>query len=128
MIEIFLNFPVMDMNRNVLLWRPETATEENIARMNAFWGDDSWRTIAYRKERTLFGVQEEKQPNEVIAPAFQERLQKVAGFKYVPEPAPMRNSVGAIVYYLFFAAQQQTAGKVVAEIFDKYRKEGKLHG
>src|SRR5258708_13379435 len=43
-IEIFLNFPVMDMNMNVLLWRPEGVTEDNIARMNAFCGDDSWRT------------------------------------------------------------------------------------
>jgi len=127
-IEIFLNFPVMDMNRNILLWRPESAARENIARMNAFWGDDSWREIAYRKERTLFGEQEEKQPNEVIAEAFRERLKNIGMFKYVPEPAPMRNSVGAVVYYLFFAAQQQTASKVLTEILDKYRKEGRLHG
>lgn len=31
----------------------------------------------------------EKQPNDVIAEAFKERLKKVAGFKYVPEPVPI---------------------------------------
>src|SRR5205814_1506237 len=79
-IEIFLNFPVMDMNMNVLWWHPEAASQENIARMNNFWGDDSWRQAAYRKQETLFGPEDEKQPNEVIAAAFRERLQKGAGF------------------------------------------------
>jgi three-Cys-motif partner protein len=127
-IEIFLNFPVMDMNMNVLLWRPESATAENISRMNYFWGDDSWRAIAYKSEETLFGPKEEKQPNEVIAAAFKKRLQEIAGFKHVSEPAPMRNSTGAVVYYLFFAAHQQTADKIVTQILGKYRKEGKLRG
>lgn len=127
-IEIFLNFPVMDMNMNVLLWRPEDATQENVARMNNFWGDESWREAAYRKEQTLFEVTDEKQPNEVIAAAFRERLQKVAGFKYVPEPAPMRNSMGAVVYYLYFAAQVHTADHIVTDILNNYRKQGRLRG
>lgn len=116
----------MDMNRNVFLWRSEDASQKNVERMNAFWGDESWRTAAYRTDTTLFG-EEEKQSNEVIAAAFRERLRQ-AGFKYVPEPAPMRNSVGAIVYYLFFAAHQQTANKILSEIFGRYRKEGRLYG
>lgn len=126
-IEIFLNFPVMDMNMNVLLWRPEVASQDNVARMNTFWGDDSWRSAAYSPEDTLFGPQEEKQPNKAIAAAFRQRLAK-AGFKYVPEPAPMRNSKGAVVYYLFFAAHQETADKILRQIFDKYREEGRLRG
>jgi three-Cys-motif partner protein len=96
--------------------------------MNNFWGDESWREAAYRKEQTLFGFQDEKQPNEVIAAAFQERLKKVAGFKYAPQPAPMRNSTGAVVYYLFFAAQQPAADNIVSGILNNYRKLGKLHG
>jgi three-Cys-motif partner protein len=127
-IEIFLNFPVMDMNMNVLWWRPDSAPAENISRMNDFWGDDSWRNAAYKNELTLFGLQEEKQPNEVIAAAFKKRLKEVAGFKHVSEPAPMRNSTGAVVYYLFFAAHQQTADRIVTEILEKYRREGKLRG
>lgn len=127
-IEIFLNFPVMDMNMNVLLWHPERANSESVERMNKFWGDDSWRGAAYRMQNTLFGLQEEKQPNEAIADAFRERLREVARFKYVPEPAPMRNSTGAVVYYLFFAAQERTADKILKQILDRYRQEGKLRG
>jgi len=125
-IEIFLNFPVLDMNRNVL-WRREGASQEKIGQMNDFWGDESWHDIAYRTDTNLFG-EPEKQPNEVIAEAFRERLQTVAGFAYVPDPAPMRNSKDAIVYYLFFAAQQPAANKIVTDIFAAYRKRGVLHG
>ena len=70
----------------------------------------------------------EKQTNEAIAESFRERLQKVAGFKHVPEPAPMRNSKGAVLYYLFFAAQQPAAEKIVKDIFSAYRRRGMLHG
>jgi three-Cys-motif partner protein len=77
----------------------------------------------------LFGdLETEKQSNKVIAEAFRERLRTVAGFRYVPEPAPMRNSVNAIVYYLFFAAHQPAADKIVTDILDAYRKRGLLRG
>ena len=125
-IEIFLNFPVMDMNRNVL-WRSGNAPPESVARMNAFWGDESWREAVYRSDTTLFG-EPEKQPNEAVVNAFRVRLKKVAGFDYVPEPAPMRNSNRAVVYYLFFAAQERTAARIVTQILGRYRKEGRLRG
>jgi len=117
-IEIFLNFPVHDMNRNVLWWNPEGTDPDDVARMNKFWGDESWRTAAYSGEYHLFGEME-KQSNEVIAEAFRKRLKEVAGFKYVPEPVAMKNSTGATVYYLFFAAQQQLAEKIARDIFKR---------
>ena len=45
-IEIFLNFPVMDMNMNVLWRDPDKVRSEQALRMDAFWGDDSWRKAA----------------------------------------------------------------------------------
>lgn len=63
----------------------------------------------------------EKEPNGIIAEAFRKRLSEVAGFQHVPEPLPMRNSVGAIVYYLFFASPNKTAAKIASSIFSKYR-------
>ena len=45
----------------------------------------------------------------------------MAGFKHAPEPLPMRNSKGNIVYYLSFASQNTTGGKIVNETFRKYR-------
>jgi three-Cys-motif partner protein len=123
-IEIFLNFPMLDMNRNVFR---EGASAEKIAQMNAFWGDESWKDIAFRSDGNLFG-EPEKQPNEAIAEAFRQRLKTVAGFKYVPKPAPMRNSKNSTLYYLFFAAHQSTANKIMSSILDAYRREGVLVG
>jgi hypothetical protein len=37
-IEIFLNFPVMDMNRNVLLTNIDETSIEHAARMDGFLG------------------------------------------------------------------------------------------
>lgn len=126
-IEIFLNFPVMDMNMNVLWSNPNKVDPVQESRMTSFWGDESWKDAAYRKVETLFGdVEEEKisNTNEKVAFAFRERLKKVAGFGYVPEPIPMRNTRGAIVYYLFFATPNKTAHKIVVAIMDKYRNKG----
>jgi three-Cys-motif partner protein len=122
-IEIFLNFPVMDMNRNVLWRDDEKADPIQKERMRRFWGDDSWHKDAYSNEWNLFGYSE-KRSNEDIAAAFHERLKDVAGFKSVPDPIPMRNSKGAIVYYLFFAAHQPVAADIVTYIFSKYKNAG----
>lgn len=122
-IEIFLNFPVMDMNMNVLWHNPEKVSPKQIERMNAFWGDESWRKAAYDTSGNLFGF-EEKLGNRAIVEAYQERLKKAAGFRYVPDPIPMRNSTGATVYYLFFASQKPVARKIVSDIFGKYRNRG----
>ena len=121
-IDMFLNFPVMDMNRNVLWRNPDKVSIEQLARMTSFWGGD-WKEAAYTTERSLFG-EPEKESNDAIAAAFGRRLQKIAGFKNVPAPLPMRNSKGATVYYLFFASQVGVAEKIVMDIFAKYRNRG----
>jgi len=122
-IEIFINFPIMDINRNALWKNPERVAESNTKRMSAFWGDDSWRSIAYSTERNLFG-EPEKEDNITIVNAYRERLKSTAGFSYVPEPIPMRNTKGAEVYYLFFASHKAAAAHIIRDIFNKYRKRG----
>ncbi len=119
-IEIFLNFPVMDMNMNVFWANPERVTVASQRRMTRFWGDETWREAIYEPVQGLFGPMEEKNSIECVADAFQERLKKVAGFKYVPKPMPMRNSKGAIVYFLFFAAHNPVAADIVEYIFNEY--------
>jgi three-Cys-motif partner protein len=123
-LDVFLNFPVQDMNRNVFWHDPEDVDEGDIRRMNRFWGDESWRNVVYETKRNLFGWPE-KEPNEVIAEAFRQRLKDVAGFDQVPEPLPMKNSKGASVYYLFFASQNKTAEKIARQVFAKYRRQGR---
>lgn len=123
-IEVFLNFMVMDMNMNVLKHDRSKVREDQIARMNTFWGDDSWQNAAYTSSPGLFGDIESKNTNSDLAEAFRKRLKDVAGFACVPEPIPMRNTSGAIVYYLFFASANKTGEKIVKDIFDKYRNMG----
>jgi three-Cys-motif partner protein len=122
-LDIFLNFPVMGINRNVLMRDPENAGNAQKARFTAVWGDNSWPDVAYGSD--LFG-NPDKQSNETIAEAFRVRLKEVAGFAKVPKPIPMRNSKGAIVYYLFFASQKGAAEHIVLDIFEKYRNRGAL--
>jgi len=120
-IEIFYNFMIMDANMNVFWRNPGKVKQSQIARMNAVWGDETWREAAYRREKGLFGDVEEKGSNERVIAAFRKRLHEVAEFKYVPNPIPMKNTSGAVVYYLFFASQNEKGGKIVSEIFEKYR-------
>jgi len=124
-IDMFLNFPVMDMNRNVLWLNPEGVDHAHILRMNIYWGEESWKEAAYRPTPNLWGeIVGIKEDNRTIALAFKERLTKIAGFKYVSKPMPMRNSKGAIVYYLFFASQQKVADDIIGYIFNKYQQFG----
>jgi three-Cys-motif partner protein len=120
-IEIFLNFMVMDVNMNVLKHDRTKVRADQEARMTGFWGDDSWKGVAYSKTPGLFGDVEEKSTNEALAAAFRDRLKGVAGFDFVPDPLPMRNSTGATVYYLYFASPNKTGGKIVNDIFAKHR-------
>ncbi len=125
-VEIFLNFMVMDMNMNVLLTDPDKAVPAQVARMNRFWGDESWREAVYEEDRQghLFGAREivkVEDANEKIAAAYRRRLIEVAGFKFAPRPLRFVNSTGATIYYLFFASPDPTGNKIVQDIFNKYR-------
>jgi three-Cys-motif partner protein len=127
-IEIFLNFPILDMNRNVFRKNQNKVSDSQINRMNIFWGDESWREVVYKpsSQLTLFGEQEfDKSTNEKIAEAYRKRLKDVAGFAYVPQPIPMKNTVNSVLYYLFFATHKPVAKEIVNYIFNKYRNKDK---
>jgi three-Cys-motif partner protein len=123
-VDMFLNFPVMDINRNAIWRQPEKAPKDEIERMNKFWGDDSWRGVAYidSLQQDFFSAPDKvKQSNDAIATAFRDRLKKAAGFNFVPDPLPMRNTKNAVVYYLFLASPKAVAQKIITDIFDKHR-------
>jgi three-Cys-motif partner protein len=126
-IDIFLNFPVMDMNRNAIWRNIDKAPKEGIERMNRFWGDEMWRKAAYAEsaQTNMFFSEPEllKQDNDAIVKAFQIRLREVAGFQFVPDPLPMRNGNNAVVYYLFFASQKPVAKNIIEDIFRKYQRK-----
>jgi three-Cys-motif partner protein len=122
-VDMFLNFPVMDMNRNAIWRNPAAVPQDGLDRMDRFWGEGSWRAAAYAEQPQgdFFGTPVIKQGNDAIVAAFQERLRTVAGFQFVPDPLPMKNSMNAVVYYLFFASQKPVAKKIIDDIFKKYR-------
>ena len=124
-IEVFINFPIMDINRNVKRPHVDQVTPENIRRMDAFWGDRSWHDALYQPspqmDLGLVESEKDKQSNDTLAEAYRLRLQEVAHFAHVPPPIPMRNSKGNTVYYLFFASPNKTANRIVSDIFAKYR-------
>jgi len=126
-IEILLNFPLMDMNRNVLHKDLLSADLEQIERMDIFCGSNEWQEILYEKDKqmSLFGdTYKVKVVNSNIklgAWFKKERLEKAAGFKFVPEPVLMRNSKGGPLFFLFFASHNETGKKIVNGIINKYR-------
>jgi three-Cys-motif partner protein len=123
-VDLFLNFPVMDMNRNAIWRDPAKVPPDGVQRMTRFWGDESWKTVVYAEslQQNLFSPPDlVKQDNETVVNAFRDRLKKVAGFDYVAEPLAMRNQNNAIVYYLIFASPKPVAEKIIRDIFKKYK-------
>jgi three-Cys-motif partner protein len=120
-IDIFLNFPIHDINRNVLVRDPSEMDPRQVKRMDDFWGDNSWRKAAYATDANLFGFEEKVCTNDELAAAFRQHLIEGAGFAHVPEPVYMRNSKQAGLYYLFFASHKPVAENIVEDIFRNYR-------
>lgn len=123
-VDIFLNFSIMDANRNVLFEDLSMAKQEDIGRMSTFWGDTNWKELIYKEEKDLFGEARQIKVDNFkrLALGFRERLRKVAGFKHVPEPVLMRNTKNGPLYYLYFASQQDVANNIINDIFNKYRR------
>lgn len=120
-IELFLNFMIMDINRNALRRNPDKSIQSKIDQLTRLWGDETWFDAAYDSSGNLFG-DPEKVSNEQFEFAWRERLKTKAGFKYVSEPMPMKTKTKSIIYYLYFASQKPVAAGIVEDIFEKYRK------
>ena len=90
--------------------------------MTRLWGDKTWLDAGYDQVKTLFHDSVPvKVPNERFAEAFRERLEKKAGFKFVPKPMPMKTKSNSVIYYLYFASQKEAGMDIVSDIFSKYR-------
>jgi len=120
-VELFLNFMIMDINRNALRRNRDKAIQSKIGQLTRLWGDETWEDAAFSSEGKLFD-DPEKVSNEQFEAAWRERLKKKAGFKFVSKPMPMKTKTNSVIYYLYFAAQKPVAAGIVDDIFDKYRK------
>ena len=125
-IEIFMNFMIMDVNRNAMRKDPDTSVASKVAQMTRLWGDETWLDAGYDKIPTLWETEvRQKVSNDRFAEAFRQRLIKKAGFKFVPKPMPMKTKTNSVIYYLYFAGHKTAASNIVTDIFNKYRtKQG----
>ena len=124
-LEIFLNFPVMALNRTALPNDPYALTDAQIERMNRFWGSIEWRGNIYEEVQTLFGPREVKIQNTTgrrLGQLFKKRLEEV--FPCVTEPLVMTNSKNAPLYCLIFAGHKPKATEIVQGIFQRYERLG----
>jgi three-Cys-motif partner protein len=123
-VEIFMNFMIMDINRNALRKNPDKSIARKVAQMTRLWGDESWKEAGYDQIPTLFDeLVPHKVSNERFAEAFRHRLEMKAGFKFVPEPMPMKTKNNSVIYYLYFASQKEAGMDIVNDIFNKYRTQ-----
>jgi len=125
-LEIFLNFPVMALNRTVLPNDPNALTQAQIERMNRFWGSTDWRDDIYEEVPTLFGpvpMKIRSTTGERLGRLFKNRLEEV--FPYVTEPLLMTNSKNAPLYCLMLAGHNEVGAKIVQEIFGRYKRLGR---
>jgi three-Cys-motif partner protein len=126
-LEIFLNFPLMAINRSVLVKNGYKLTDPKIQRMNRFWGTTEWREEVYKTEPTLFPFQQDikKTPraSKKIAALFKARLNEV--FSEVTDPVVMTNSTNVPLYCLIFAGHTPLGKRIAQDIFKHYEKLGK---
>lgn len=126
-IEVFVNFMIMDVNRNCALVREGRAAPKDVARLNRAWGSDEWQELFYRRSYNvdLFGEPVAGRKSitpDAIAEAYRERL-RAAGFKYVPQPVAMRNSAGAPLYYLYFASNHAKGNEIGSAVLRQFRAQ-----
>jgi three-Cys-motif partner protein len=94
-IEIFRNFPVMDINRNVFWTDHEKVDPVQRDRMDSFWGDLSWHQAAYEVSQLgLFGDRPEKTSNEACREDLGKHLGSSRILKEITGVGPSRQSRG----------------------------------
>ncbi len=121
-VEILLNWPIHDINRNAAWRDPSRLPPDRVERMRRFWGDDTWREAAYAKQPGLFGGEPgyHKLPYGEIVRAYCERLRSIAEFPYVVDPLLVRTPTRQPLYYLVFASHNDTGAKIARAVFKKH--------
>jgi len=121
-LEIFLNFPVMAINRSVLMNDPNKIDKIKIERMNKLWGSDQWMGDIYKETPDLFERRIEKvsQTGKSLGALYKKRLEEL--FPHVTFPLLMRNSVNAPLYCLIFAGHNAMGKKIADIIFKNFEK------
>jgi three-Cys-motif partner protein len=102
-MEVVINFPLaMAINR--LITRSGDVPENWAEQLNACFGTDEWREIAYGREVNLFGDEITTKKGDVsqrLLDLYLDRLKAL--FPFVAKPHLIRNTRKAPLYYLIWA-------------------------
>lgn len=102
-MEVVINFPLaMAINR--LITRSGDMPEAWVEQLDACFGTDAWRTIAYNLHVDLFGNEVSTKKDDVsrqLLNLYLDRLKKL--FRFVASPRLICNTRNAPLYYLIWA-------------------------
>jgi three-Cys-motif partner protein len=118
-IDLWILFP-LGQGVNRLLTRDTPPPASWAARLTRFFGNDDWRNKFYRPRAQssfldLPGAVEKNTDLDAIGDYFLERLKAI--FAGVAEPAlPLRNSKGAPIFLLYFAAGNEKGAPTAVKI------------
>ena len=115
--EVFINFPLMDISRNVVRDHLDLVDSDQAQRMTNLWGSDQWMLLLYPPALIGRPKTQEKRIDRLLSIAFGERLKTV--FQCVSDHVIMRSSTGSPLYSLIWAGHKPVAMKIVNQVFGK---------
>ena len=124
-IEVFINIPIMDINRNIRRQDRDQISEESRRRITLFWGPGWDADFFEEAPPDLFGQTQivlKQQSAKQVGNLYRKRLQEL--FKFCTVPVVLRNSINAPLYCLIFAGHKEAGLNIAESIFDKYDKMG----
>jgi three-Cys-motif partner protein len=121
-IEVFINVPIMALNRDTLPNFAAHLTESDIARGARFWGDPNWTDEFYEVVgKDLWGenwiVKIQSTTAERISEVYRQRLLTI--FPYVSEVAIICNATKQPIYSLVFAGPNETGKDIANNVLGK---------
>jgi three-Cys-motif partner protein len=123
-IDIFVNFSVMGVTR--LLPKKNIPSNQARGRISKFMGKTDWIDETYREpdaiQLSLLGETSSEQYRDTIkaenmAEIYASQLSTI--FRYVSNFCMMRNSTNSAIYALFLASHNETAIKIMNQIFSQ---------
>jgi three-Cys-motif partner protein len=127
--DVFVNFPLMAVTR--ILKRGQSPEPWAKDLLNKVMGGTDWLQKIYRpsEQLRLFGKQPITRPAlkaEQLVQIYADQIFSL--FSFVSNPVIMTNSKNAPLYALFLASHNQTAVKIVNDIFSRYERLREVGG
>jgi three-Cys-motif partner protein len=122
MIDAIIHFPTMDAHRTVLMADSGKIRPAMRAKMNRYYGNETWFEDTYTKDGLLPFEELSPRKRETIAiiEAFRSRLKEGAGFDFVSRGIPMQNKEGGIIYHLLLASHNKASTRLIGAIEKKF--------